>query len=808
MFAPMKQISGEYSFDKKHFNFQSIKAFELLIRPDINEQSIGALLTSVLLALGGSITDSKSEYDSIHFKGIIPVDQTLSASIDIQLGANKDKLRALLFYATTSSGTTNTSNMQTVAKFSLRVAGQIEEAIHSEGFSLSSSHNLFARTLTSTHFDDTMAEIRWNVADILSIIEPSIEPKLAQMNKEQLSFVTERWSRFVCAYRVASLLDPKFVRDLQAQYAGELEETLRENYIRFDAAIRAEETNCARLMTMLKHAYQRCGIPLPSPPKTQRPAYTSSKSNKSETDRGSIADIDIQQCKLLLLRTNRLVEEELSTLARGKSSDQEITDTSLRLRHLLAATNIFGSMGVATIENVPYFDTLSFSRSQLLAQHLLLLSVDASSNDSSATVSRSLSASSCELLLYFHRIDRALYHINEHFRTWQQEELTFRLAPQKQLSNQRIQEIADFKRLLVQNLTDRDMTRCSVADQLAFSGLREKCKVITEINPLVIELPATWIQDVNSTQSQTTSTLSLVSSLQSYASGLLNRAGTMYLTKLHVVFYSAPLFAAPVLKVIAIHDILECSPVKLPGFPVISSSDLTPNNVLAIKETDGQVTYFQIAGPTPDYCQRLSDLLDIQRTLLIPLSVSSSDIIAGSIADSINESTNVPFNDVTASLDATSNAKDVEIIPQLSSSSTVSTTILQAVSDQAVKVSSTDNLLEDFLSEPANVSVTDAFLATFTSAVDVSTPTAISVAPSNDTTPSDDNKNKDSDVTVPAQASNTSPVVASPVNPKPLAKNIQVCKLNTVVLNIFTFTDIFIPRIFFLNAGVSSKIAV
>jgi hypothetical protein len=212
-------------------------------------------------------------------------------------------------------------------------------------------------------------------------------------------------------------------------------------------------------------------------------------------------------------------------------------------------------------------------------------------------------------LYYLIRLDILLLYLHQYYEEWMSEELSQRLISHIKEFQKHEQNLENFKRLLINNLHNRDISKTTLSDAAAMKTLQERCRVIELNESILCEITATLLSSDISNNTSTLENKSSILNIQSYATSLLSKSGTLYITKYHIFFYSVSYFSSPVMKLIRIPDIYSCFSSKLSNNGNTSSGITMDPTVLTIQDIGKQLCYFQIIGPTPDYCSRVSDLI-------------------------------------------------------------------------------------------------------------------------------------------------------------------------------------------------------
>ena len=361
--------------------------------------------------------------------------------------------------------------------------------------------------------------------------------------------------------QLESVIDPSFVRDLQVANAQIMTKKLIAEIEPMEKEVKQVELSCARLMTVLKSSYQRCGLNMPSPPNQK--ALTE---YELPLTREPITEVSLDTARLLILRARRSARDKLGHIGMGSTSSQinasntsvKPTDqqTTINSQPLLVldddddddAAAIFGitalNPGIVTTtssasvpcNNCPWADTIS--------DHIALLTTVVSG-------------------------------VIEQLTDWQDGEYAARLSRKTAAVSDRLRAIEDFKLKLVSTLHYRNVSHTTAADRAAIDSLKEKCRVINDNDPLLLDMPAVHA----------------------------GRSGTLYVTLDHIFFYSyGGIFQALFVKLFPIRTLVNISSQD-------ASSTFGAGSVV-LEDEGGTQSLFEIAGPTGDFHTRVSDVLN------------------------------------------------------------------------------------------------------------------------------------------------------------------------------------------------------
>lgn len=288
------------------------------------------------------------------------------------------------------------------------------------------------------------------------------------------------------------IVDPFYIRDLQHAFAQKMVNRLLQEFHSIDQRVKVAEMRCARLMTLLRPAFQQAGALVPEslslpPPAPPLSSYALTYPSGRES---SIMEPRLQDCKLLLLRTRRLYRDLMQRPQgeRGERGGEEAEAADQEIERLL--------------EDV------------LRAHHLV-------------------EGEDCELEggaeLRF-----VLRRLFRHFARWMDEEFAARLARKVCAASERVGVVLAFKQRLVERLharftlaavRDLDHPRVDPRDRAALVRMKAEFPFVDVFaEPPILECPALCRACPTPTPTPSPTPSSSSSS------------GTLFITTRHVLF--------------------------------------------------------------------------------------------------------------------------------------------------------------------------------------------------------------------------------------------------------------------------------
>lgn len=288
------------------------KCYELLLRPDISEDMILALLESVMMTVGGGVKRIQTESEFCLEVSSHQASTSAPVTARVHIGVNTRKQRAVVVhvsscptsgaFASIASTVRNGGMGSSLQSFGEQLMAQLSSAVHTEGFTISRLLHLYhlcSQYLNSNKNFDSSGEMRSQVnvsQNLNAVLYPS---ELISMDPGLKS--------------VSSVIDPGFVRDLQSSYAQDMLFNIKAVAGSLESYVTIVERQCARLMTILKPMFTRCGLTMPfPPPKKPLSEYALALARKP------IEEVSVEMSRLLILRARRAVKEKHS----GKNSAQ------------------------------------------------------------------------------------------------------------------------------------------------------------------------------------------------------------------------------------------------------------------------------------------------------------------------------------------------------------------------------------------------------------------------------------------------------------------------------------------------------
>jgi hypothetical protein len=247
----------------------------------------------------------------------------------------------------------------------------------------SSSLHLYPSPSTTgyaQHFIDTVYEIYSMVA--LALNEE-------QMTLYALHHVPKPGTTAVASVKTSpftpldSLVDPFHVRELYDTYFKELEDNVHLMSTSLLESIEQIEKQCARLMTLLRPIYDRCRLPLPSPPSkstdishfldpiTSLPSSAPSSSlpltfSSSSSVAAKSIECTLEMSRLIILRARRLWKQQIASSPSASEGSLALSQSSLSA-YQVEITNVLRFIYhdiVTTIRR--YQEILTTHRTQLI----------------------------------------------------------------------------------------------------------------------------------------------------------------------------------------------------------------------------------------------------------------------------------------------------------------------------------------------------------------------------------------------------------------------------------------------------------
>jgi hypothetical protein len=179
-----------------------------------------------------------------------------------------------------------------------------------------------------------------------------------------------------------------------------------------------------------------------------------------------------------------------------------------------------------------------------------------------------------KLLYHGKRLHAIVLSIMIQLQEWEAEESSERLRRKMLQLRERIASVEEFKLLLISTLHYRNIRETTTADRNAIVSLQEKCRAITESEPLLIEMTAAHN----------------------------GRGGTLYITLNHIFFYSyGGLFLSIFVKLFQIARLVKITSAD----PV---STLSSGSII-LEDEGGGVSSVEVTGLTADYHSRIADFI-------------------------------------------------------------------------------------------------------------------------------------------------------------------------------------------------------
>lgn len=527
------------------------KGFAYLLRPDIRAENILNLLEQILLSVGGSVLHPPIE-DKHRFLQFQPLSSSsVWSTISCHLTTNHKKQRALVLIITpapTSLVNSFVSITVSHSSSSFLLSSTFPYSVHSSSPPPSSLQQI--PLASTTGYTQVFIDA---VYEIYSAIALAFYDECMTLYTLQSSLKVTSSSRSTFT-PMDSLVDPYHVRELYDTYFKELEDNVHVMSKSLLESIEQIEKQCARLMTLLRPIYDRCRIPLPSPPPksadishfldpiTALPSSIPASSLPLSISSSSTRSIEctLEMSRLIILRARRLYKQQVEA---SPPIHSRFTSYQLEITHVL----------------------------------------------------------------------RFIYHDILTTITRYQEILT---AYRTQIIQDRTHAIDYYKTHLILSLKTRQIL--SPDDRQIFKQFHEKFRVITESEPYLYDLKVCYSlypydRSLPPRQSiSTTSTgIPIFSSPPTYTSTSIqssnNRNGILYITYSHLYFASYDLFLlSSIQRVIPIDSITKIGIIRA---TLIASDAISIDLENTSENPVAEQIVFYITSSTPFYVDRVIDLI-------------------------------------------------------------------------------------------------------------------------------------------------------------------------------------------------------
>jgi hypothetical protein len=438
------------------------KGFEFLIRPDISEESILSLVETVLISIGGILKRIPLKYLTI-IRVTTQSDNHDSIIFDVYIGVNQLKQRILFIHVkrneTEESKIQSNASALNVMKSLLtgsnrhmiieNVINQISDALFAEGLLLQYIHQLYRQakrilnengSSSSSHPSNqfiSLTDLNLSTNDSDDIINDFIH-KNEYITKllQNIGLDSLKWKD--------SIVDPCYIRDLQAAYAYDMIQSLQTIAISLEQYVANMEKKCARFMTLLKPTYNRCQLTLPPPP-NKRPL----ESFPLDFNRKTMEETSLEMARLLILRSRKAIKQ-----SQQHKSNQYTTPEKMPI---IEVPHLHADIKVA------------YNRFQ-------------NSTNETEFLSRL-----CE---HFEYVNAIVKHIHGQLREWLHSESKARISRKSQAVTARVADIDLYKLSLLQYLHNRNIEATTTNDLNILNDIKQNCRVITSKELYLLDVSA------------------------------------------------------------------------------------------------------------------------------------------------------------------------------------------------------------------------------------------------------------------------------------------------------------------------------
>lgn len=523
-------------------------AYEIAVRPDIAEEALISLSETVMLSFGGLISRIQSATETS-----LEVKTTLSNGIKLNVrtyfGVSRDFQRIAVLHCANESNYQETKssilfkrNDGVADSFSQDLIVQLYQAFDSEGFTLAYLKRL-QQMCTICYHQSEQSSQQPSAHQTPRNGSPLEFDTASNGNNNQVTVSADN------GLSMASVVDPAFIRDLQSANAIVLKLQLSEMAERLDKSIVITERQVSRLMSVLKPQYVKCNITMHIPP-----ASKSLSSYPLELSRKPLSEPTLEMSRLMILRARRFIKENFPNaqdevcLYPFDDDDNNNNDNN----------------------NANPVDQTKRNMMSCLSNSSMIIK--------DAAFAKSV-------LNHIWIVDTLIENVQDQLREWYEDEAAVRFRRKGFISADRLNSLEEYKFSLLETLANRVVSASTSADKESMRLLTERCRVLTEKEPLLVELSC----------------------------ACNGQKGQLFVTKHHLFFFHGGFFGMN-------------SSMKLIPFSTISTITITPASGLVpesvvLTDEGGAITVLEISGPVRDYCSRIADLLSILKNVRFKLFI-------------------------------------------------------------------------------------------------------------------------------------------------------------------------------------------
>jgi hypothetical protein len=550
-----EQIDHFYHFGKKIPVAKEDKVVEFLLRPDVYEASVLSLVETVLLTFNGTVVKKTATSIAAIELSTVPVAPASVSKcfVKVYMQVNPRMQRVVVVHVGPEVPTTASAKLTSalrsdaalIPNFYATLISQLEGALYGEGFALQYLLDITSHATNELDKLRSREKILANFADkkVESAPVPAPKPKKKRIKKKKLNPFDDSGSES----------DEEEHHDAVKPPADEEQplEPLKKTFD-FSGPSLVKDVGL-RTESVVDPAYIR---------DLQLATYH----NMNKRLSGEVEATE-KQVKVLELQCARLM-------------------TVLKPNYQLCCLNMPSAPVIKPLTDY----ALNLQRKPIgevndETTRLLIFRARRSAKDVIGNATTALTAGVdlsgepnawiCKLLDHARLLHSVIECVLIQLTEWDDEEGAERLRRKMLQLRERISSLEEFKLVMISTLHYRKVSETTTADRNAIASLQEKCRAITEKEPLLIELGAT----------------------------VGGRSGTLYITLNHIFFYSyGGIFLSIFVQLFQIALLVKITSAD----PATSLG----NGVVILEDEGGGIINIEVSGLTADFHARIADFLN------------------------------------------------------------------------------------------------------------------------------------------------------------------------------------------------------